>query len=195
VYKRIFAIFSVSTFLLIACSLTSSLPTEDGQDGESLEDRISGTSSANQTATAEIEKAIQDALDLTASAATDTPAFTDTPVPPTDTPEPTETPTPSPSPTIDYPNYSYVTSSGDCKNETGRIEIRNNTGEPAELWLTLDDSSRTCSYYVFSHGAPGFFWIEPGRYNITVSYCGHTESFTNPLNSGWYFALKATYCN
>lgn len=197
--SRLLFITLFSVLILSACG-GSAAPDEP--EGMSVEEQVAATSSAMQTATAVIEKAVSDALTEAAPPPSDTPLpETDTPVP-SDTPEATETPTEvvdtgggSGSGGGDAP-ASWQVSSGDCRNETGNIKFHNNTGSPATINLVLLKSGRSCAYTIYLIQGPSSFWVEPAKYDITITMCGGTNvvNFTNPLNSNWYFTLKQTFC-
>lgn len=187
-----FTLFSV--LLLSACGGSSS---SDESESMSVQEQVEATGNAIKTATAAIEKAVSDALTEAAPPPSDTPLpATETPVA-TDTPEATETPTETPTEEATAaPPASWQAKSGDCKNETGNVEFRNNTGSVATITLVMDSTSRSCVYTIYLIPGPAFFWVEPARYQITITMCGGSEviSFTNPLNSNWYFTLKQTFC-
>ena len=185
--RRIYTFFSVSTLILLACGLSSPTPSgEDTEDTEpNLEDRIALTSAANQTATAEVEKAIQDALELTAAAATDTPEATDTPIP-TDTPEPTDTATPSPTATTSSGGdpTGYV----DCKDSGGgrtKVRVENKTGDTAYMSFYGPET-----HLCYIPGGVHQIFIKSGSYTVSVSMCGATFNFgSHPINSTWKLVL------
>ncbi|MCH7480818.1 MAG: hypothetical protein IIC79_05435 [Chloroflexi bacterium] len=167
-------------------------------NGHDVEQRVEATTSARQTATVEIQQAIDNALTAAAPPPSDTPLpATQVFVPvPTNTLAVTDTPTATVTiAATSLPPASFQSSSGDCKGETGNIKFINNTGLNANITLVLEKSGRTCRYAIFLIPGTSFFWIEPGRYDITINMCGdQTINFSNPLNSNWFFTLKQTFC-
>ena len=154
-----------------------------------------------EKATQEFEDAVKKIVN------TDTPVPSPTPLPPTatDTPIPTETPTttatPEPSPTATaVPPTStsppVESGSGDTSAAKGqeRIRVVNNSGEDFSISLVCSggpcqDFSNTSYKNKFPTGT-FFFHVYPGRYDITWTICGETDSFVHALNGQWYIRLK-----
>lgn len=184
--KKLFTAFILIGLIISACGSKSS--SED-----TVATQVSGTISAQESATAAIVKAVNDLLTSSAPPPSDTPLpATDTPTPEPPTETPTETPTITPSPTTKAV-VSYRTVSGDCKNESGNIEFRNNSGQVATVSLKLKEKGRTCTYFMFLAPVGGsvWFWVEAGLYQITMNSCGETVVLDNTLNSGWWFRFRA----
>ena len=179
-------------YLAILIALTVSACGNQSPPVDTIATQVAGTVSAQESATAVIENAVKDML--TSSA----PPPSDTPLPATDTPTsapPTETPTETPTITVvptNKPIVSYQTSTGDCKNQTGNIQFRNNSGGIATVDLILLEKGRSCTYSIFLiSGGSSWFWVEPGKYRMTWSSCHGTTTIDNTLNSGWWYRFKA----
>lgn len=179
-------------YLAILITLTISACGDQTPPVDTVATQVAATVSAQESATAVIENAVKDML--TSSA----PPPSDTPLPATDTPTsapPTETPTEKPTPTVvptKKPIVSYQTSSGDCKNQTGNIQFRNNSGAIVTIDLVLKEKGRSCTFFIFLvTGGSSWFWVEPGLYTITMNSCHGTRTLDNTLNSGWWFRFKA----
>jgi len=54
------------------------------------------------------------------------------------------------------------------------------------IWTKDGSINSTINYTV----GISYFWIKPGTYNISLSYCGKYEEYLNhPLNQGWQIKL------
>lgn len=183
-YKS-FRVLSFGIILILSCRFISD--KSDNEDNLFIQEQIEATSNAQLTTTAEIEKAVGDALTASAPPSSDTPTSTDTPAP-TYTLAPTSTPTINPTPSV-------ITTSGDCKNENGNIEFRNNTGQNATIEMVMKKSGRTCAYSIILVPGTSYFWFEVGRYQITITVCDRQIlSVTSHISSNWWFTLKESWC-
>jgi serine/threonine protein kinase len=192
-----FAIIAI-LIALIAFGFSGGLPDNGASiaENDDLETQVAIGVQRTEEAFIAKQTAIADALESSATEATTEAAIAATSVPssvPTAISSPSPRLTSTSLPTTE-PEYSYISSSGDCKNETGNIEFRNNTGEGVTVNLRLKKSGRTCSYYIFLAPGPSKFWIEPGFYTIEMNYCGQTVTIENQLNSNWFFTFKETFC-
>lgn len=193
-------LFMVITLVLTSCA--------GGQ-----EEQLLATLNAVQTQNAQIET--QAALNITQTAVEAAVQTAIAPTPtniPTNTPEPTPTeeatateassPTASLTPTEEAtptPPPAPTSSGAVClteKTESGLngVRVGNNSGQ--DFSITLRCSGGPCqdksqTYYKCKFPPGTFlFYVWPGRYNISWTICGETESFVHPLNAQWYIQLK-----
>ena len=133
---------------------------------------------------------------MTDNAPTATQTFT-----PTSTHTPTSTATATLPPTLTPTNTlipkptKLAAPPKDCKIATGNFRINNLSGQDASVTLTMEDSSRNCSYNLYVPVGDNRYWVEPGRYIIDVYFCGGKYMrFSGPINSNWSLTLKKKYC-
>jgi len=197
---KLFVLFIATTLVMTACA--------GNQEQELL-----ATLNAIQTQNA--QKETQAALNVTQTAVEAVVQTANAPAPtivPSDTPEPTPTSEPTateaPSPTVSLtPTESAsptappapVSSGAVClteKTESGLngVRVGNNSGQ--DFSITLRCSGGPCqdksnTYYKCKF-PPGtyMFYVWPGRYNISWTICGESQSFVHPLNAQWYIQLK-----
>jgi hypothetical protein len=158
----------------------------------SVEEQVAATSSAMQTATAVIEKAVSDALTEAAPPPSDTPLpETDTPVP-SDTPEATETPT-------EVVDTGGGSGSGGgepvgytaCKDNSGgrtKVRVNNTTGNYAYLTLVGPEAYQC----LIPPGSGYQIFILGGIYTASAIMCGNQNYYYGSfvINATWQLTLR-----
>lgn len=167
------------------------------------------------TATANLEKAVEEALTTAVAAAI---AETLTAVPPTpfNSPQPTvlvtstplksplpllsETPTSLPTLTLPplltatKPQICYHVIDSWCNSHQGcsTVDVRNQSGLDSTWHIWTQDNSIDVTFTI----PPGFCTLvtRPGKYNFNITYCaGEVANFAWQLNDNWWY--KISPCN
>lgn len=128
------------------------------------------------------------------------------PVPDTATPQPAPTtaapaPTEPPqvTPTVAEPTITPTTkntsvpSTATADKFQERVRVENRSGQDFKIKLACSggpcqEHSNTSYSNTFPTGV-FYFYVYPGRYKITWTICGKTETFEHVLNGGWYIHL------
>lgn len=174
----------LTTAALACAALTAcgNLGISEAQEAALLQQSVVATAAVHKTATASVERnrAIREAALPERK--------THTPVP-SATPTPTETftPTAAASSNSGLPNgYSAGCTSGGCH----RVEFDNKTGDTVTVILKGPDNY----WFVVPAGNGQSYWILPGFYDAEIRGCdGKKDTFSGPLNSGWYLDIRCEF--